>query len=479
MAAGSDRRILLCGASVRSLAASAIRSGWQPWCADFFGDDDLRRLLQQHGGQWLGRITRYPQVLPLTRHVPCGIPLLWTGGLENFPELLTAVQNVRPVPGLDAAAIRQVRDPFLLGTALQAAGLQFPPSVRDIDHSKRRPDSPGRPLWLWKRTASAGGLGVLDHHAVSPWPSVSDGANLREPGYYQERIAGVPMSAVFVATETGTQLVGCSLQLTGWRCLHAQGFQFCGNLGPMRLTPVITAEIQRAGQVVADWSGLRGVFGMDFILQQGRPWFLEVNPRITASHELYEQEGGWSLLMAHLAVCGGNLGRTDEMSGGNTALHEGFRFTRQSAVMLRLIVCADRCVAADSVFHDLRDNIGTPPQASGREIPASGTDSGDKSGGRLWLADVPAAGEQLQAGVPACSIYGIAASATDIPEVVWSGDDARQESSAAGRLCRRLSVSRKLVAAALSDLLTQFSAHRTSTNLSDFQQEHDGTIPDD
>ena len=34
--------LLIVGASARAAAFSALRAGLRPWCADLFGDDDLR-----------------------------------------------------------------------------------------------------------------------------------------------------------------------------------------------------------------------------------------------------------------------------------------------------------------------------------------------------------------------------------------------------------------------------------------------------
>jgi hypothetical protein len=39
--------LILCAASVRSLAQAAIKVGIIPFCIDFFGDSDLRDLLDQ------------------------------------------------------------------------------------------------------------------------------------------------------------------------------------------------------------------------------------------------------------------------------------------------------------------------------------------------------------------------------------------------------------------------------------------------
>ena len=41
--------LILAGASVRSLAESAMACGLRPWCVDMFADADLNLLLQENG----------------------------------------------------------------------------------------------------------------------------------------------------------------------------------------------------------------------------------------------------------------------------------------------------------------------------------------------------------------------------------------------------------------------------------------------
>jgi predicted ATP-grasp superfamily ATP-dependent carboligase len=53
--------------------------------------------------------------------------------------------------------------------------------------------------------------------------------------------------------------------------------------------------------------GLVGVNGIDFVLREGEPYVLEINPRYAASMELVERSGRISVFEAHVAGCGGAL----------------------------------------------------------------------------------------------------------------------------------------------------------------------------
>ena len=62
----------------------------------------------------------------------------------------------------------------------------------------------------------------------------------------------------------------------------------------------LSGELQRqataAASAIAAGAGLRGVCGLDFVLSAGKLWLLEVNPRIPASHWIYDsRRSGLSL----------------------------------------------------------------------------------------------------------------------------------------------------------------------------------------
>src|SRR5439155_11195425 len=78
---------------------------------------------------------------------------LYTGALENRPELVEEIARDRPLWGNAASCLCRVRDPFALAAALRAADVPCPAICR--------PDG-GRPAgrWLLKPMASAGGSGI-------------------------------------------------------------------------------------------------------------------------------------------------------------------------------------------------------------------------------------------------------------------------------------------------------------------------------
>lgn len=275
-------RLLILGASARAAAYSALRAELSPRAIDLFADVDLAAV----GPARRIDAVRYPAGLERDVAEEPQSPWIYTGGLENHPALVERIALSRPLWGNDGPALRGVRDPLLLAQVFQEYGVRCP-QVRDSPVGLPRD---GR--WIVKPRKSAGGRGI------EVWDE-SAGAR-SEPVYYQERVDGILHSAVYVANGVESALLGVSRQFAGRRDAP---FVYRGSLGPLELAPTEMAEIGRVGDVVAKRFELRGLFGIDFILGEGVPWPIEVNPRYTASVEVLELATGCSFLALHRVAC--------------------------------------------------------------------------------------------------------------------------------------------------------------------------------
>lgn len=367
------RSVLLCGASVRSLAESTVRAGLRPLCVDFFEDQDLTALLSCHRGRFVGRIRSFAELPQITHSVRKSVPLLWAGGLENHTDVLRTIARRRPVIGADPDLLDQLRNPACVAQWLTAAGLHVPrlatSSNVDVDCH-----------WLRKPIHSSGGLGIRTISHSGPNDSLAMFPS-QAPEYLQEYIDGVPMSAMFCSDGGRVEHIGTSLQLIGWPCLGASDFLFCGNVGPVRPSEPLLAEIQSAAECIGHQSKLRGVFGLDFMLRQGHAWFLEVNPRLTASHMLYEGASSdrhvtQSLISRHLAALGWNTREPSPKPGPKNIAHHSEPF------QARVILWAP-------------EDFITPDNFAGTI----------ESSRSLRLADMPPTGATVPAGSPLCSLH--------------------------------------------------------------------------
>jgi predicted ATP-grasp superfamily ATP-dependent carboligase len=270
--------LLILGASVRAAAHSALRAGLRPWGADLFGDTDLPA-----DGRFQ-RVRDYPDgFIEIAGNGPAG-PWMYTGALENRPELVARIGAHRPLWGNAADVLREIRSPERVSQVLRAAGVACPAvcaSAADLQRGD----------WLLKPRAGSAG------HGIARWPAKST----LVPGshYLQEWIEGDPCVALYVGMAERAVFLGTTRQLVGKDWLHAKSFQYCGSIGPVTLAPPAQASFAHLGTVLAAAFHLRGIFGVDCIVRDGVPFPVEVNPRYTASVEVLELAGRISALDMH------------------------------------------------------------------------------------------------------------------------------------------------------------------------------------
>lgn len=277
--APGEVNLLVVGASARAACCSAARAGFRPFWIDQFGDADLRAAFP---GTVLAA-PDYPGGIIAALAAAPSAPVMYTGALENHDALLARIAAQRTMLGNDAAVCAAVRDPIRLGALVARHDIPFP---RTVDA--------GLPVragtWLHKPRRSGGGLGIRPAAA----------GERAATGYVlQEYIPGQAQSAVYVAGAGGVELLGVTTQWVGRAEFHAPAFAYCGSIGPVAVTPGLQAQWQRIGVVIAGEFGLRGLFGVDAVVDGDRVTVIEVNPRYTASVEVLEAVTGVHALARH------------------------------------------------------------------------------------------------------------------------------------------------------------------------------------
>ena len=274
--------IFIAGASTRAAAFSALRAGLRPCCADLFADTDLRAICQ------VIRIAgdRYPTgIAEIALRFPLG-PWLYTGAIENRPDVIREISQKRSLWGCSPESVEKVRSPGKLHELLSKAGIRSP---RVLLPNEQFP-SDGN--WLIKPLAGAAGFGI--HEAVaSATPRVAENC------YGHEFVEGKSCSGLFVGHDGGCLFLGATVQLIGTPWLHAVPFHYAGSAGPIELSSAASQRFRDIGELLSRSFGLRGIFGVDCILRDDVPWVIEVNPRYTASVEVWEYAHQSSALALH------------------------------------------------------------------------------------------------------------------------------------------------------------------------------------
>ena len=370
----SHPSLLILGASTRAAAASAVRAGFAPVCADRFGDEDLRRIASIIAvDNDLHRTLEAVKRLPPT-------PWIYTGSIENDPKLIVSVSERHPLLGNPREVLRKVRDPFWLERTLRTHDLPAlrVQSVRNLDALVRATGSSDEGVqatnerWLLKPTRGGGGTRIAVWTG-QPLPTA-------ERFHLQEHRPGTPMSALFVASPENVELIGACEQLIGPSAGTPSEFGYAGSIGPIAVSDRTRELLQRLGDTLTREAQLRGLFGIDFVLADNIPWLVELNPRYTASVEVLERAFGRALLSDHASVFDCRIA-TDKRQAATP------RFIGKQ------IIYATKDIIAPHLER-LFD-----PETQTRESPL--------------IADIPTPGTHIAAGWPICTVFAEAASVSE------------------------------------------------------------------
>ena len=278
-------RILILGASARAAAASARRAGLEPFAVDLFADRDTQLLCEQ---VWRCPPDEYPAGLfRLAEQVP-PMPWMYTGGLENYPDLVGELAGRRELWGNGPDVLRTVRDPWYLRASINATSITWPECLRPGD-----PIPAGR--WVRKDRQSSAGLGVS-------WaaPAGDDRPSARSDDVRLERfVSGPSWSATFASDGENHTLFGITHQLVGEQFLHAPPFRYAGSIGPVYPGRHASENVWVAGRVMTREFGLKGLWGMDFALSNDVPVIFDINPRYPAGAEVADPSTKYRQLYFH------------------------------------------------------------------------------------------------------------------------------------------------------------------------------------
>lgn len=358
------KTVLICGASARAAAFSAFRAGIQPVCADLFADEDLRAVAKTK------RVENYPNDLPTIAETFPTAPWIYTGALENHQTVVEHISAIRPLLGNGPSSLARARNHVRLASLLDDAGLPH----LDVRTAGNPPPPDGH--WLLKPVRGAAG------HGIGIWNEASTGSLSRQPPYYfQRRAPGIPCSALFVAFSENVLLIGVTKQLIGDDNFYASPFAYCGSIGPLRLPQNSLETLQRIGQLVGNSNGLRGLFGCDFLLDGETPWLTEVNPRYTASVEIYERAWGIPLLAWHCHACG---------ETASPEMIDPFRTQLEQARNTNALLSGKAILFAPH-------STTAPPLCEMFQKPLDSL--------RPRIADIPQAGTEIATGHPICTVF--------------------------------------------------------------------------
>lgn len=339
------------------LASSARRAGYQPLVVDCFGDEDtlagaaaVRTLPRAYFQGFSERtlIEALEATLSAAAIDPASsTPLVLGAGFECEPQVITALSRRFRLCACNGDVVARCKDPKVLFPILRELG---------IVHPETRLDPPiGAPgQWLSKRAGGSGGTHIYRY----------DPARKHHPHrYYQREVTGELVSATSLIGDDGQAFAFTRSWLAP---SERHPFLFGGIAGHVELDEDLEARIIDACLSLTPALGLKGLVSFDFIIVDGEPYLLEINPRPGAALDVLDDATG-TLFEAHIRAFSG--GKAIEYLSRNWRPHPR---------------------AAAYVYADRGDLI----------VPLIDWPE--------WVSDRPPAGRTVTAGLPAVTVHASA-----------------------------------------------------------------------
>jgi uncharacterized protein len=265
--------------SGRALAQSAVRGGWRVRVLDAFADRDTREMGEAVCVARDNAIALHPARMFAALGKPSERIIVTGSGFERTPQLLHRLAGYGTLCANDADIVAALKEPELAAELLQAVGFYVPQTQRSAPA-----DAQG---WLQKEIGGAGGVHVR--------PAV--GASHRPRTYYQRIVAGRPLSVTFLADGERAYLLGFNAQSI---CAVGSAPYCYVGAATCAVAPALKNRMQAQLDRLVRVTALRGLNGLDFMLDGEHAWALEVNPRPTASFELYDADIARGLVYWHV-----------------------------------------------------------------------------------------------------------------------------------------------------------------------------------
>lgn len=189
--------------------------------------------------------------------------------------------------GNSATSVQQVCAPTSFFAALDRLSIPYP--ARETS-----PPSIGSAKWLYKTPFRCGGMGVQ-----------KNATELGADGYWQRELDGLPISAICLSQAGRAQLIGINRQYTIAMGSHLP-YVYSGALANYEIGQLIYDKLVVYINKLINYFQLTGLCSVDMLIHDDELYVLEINPRVSATYELYQRlQPQVNLIDAHISVCEG------------------------------------------------------------------------------------------------------------------------------------------------------------------------------
>lgn len=206
-------------------------------------------------------------------------------GFEAQPELLASISKRFRLLGNSADSVKACKHPEMFAAFCQAnqfltpAISMRPPSALDG--------------WLMKEVGGSGGAHIQ-------WASAYQ-APLKSNQYFQQMQAGTPVSCLFLASEQSVSVIGMNEQWVD--ADQHTPFKYGGAVSQIALNPHLVETFKRFVTLASMQFNLKGLNSVDAVVAGDQLVMLEINPRLSATVDLYTAQKG-ALMASHISAFG-------------------------------------------------------------------------------------------------------------------------------------------------------------------------------
>lgn len=286
--------IIIAAISSRAYVQAAVNAGYDVIAIDAFNDVDTQKMAKKmlqvpvNNGQFVASMlcNALDSLDALDKVNAVGISI--GAGFEAQPALLQALAKRFCMIANTFDVIAQCKNPLAFVNACKRLNMCHP-----VTQLSRPTSSLG---WLKKQIGGSGGTHIK---ALLPLKQLENNTD-----YYQQKLMGMPISCLFLADGKNAQVIGFNEQM-----LNATDFlpyRYGGAVSHIDLPDTVKNIIDAFVQGIVNIFGLKGINSADFLLENNNVYALEINPRLSASLDLYRAKKG-DLFTAHVAAFMGNL----------------------------------------------------------------------------------------------------------------------------------------------------------------------------
>lgn len=287
MCIANNNKIIIAAIASRAYVKSAVVDGFEVVAIDAFADTDTQHMAR-HCYQIMMNESQLDTKQLITMLDSMDLQSVtgfcYGAGFEQTPAILTQINERITVLGNTAAVVEQCKAVDHFFNLCDSLNIPYPP-VRT-----------NRPLhsfgWIQKEIGGSGGGHIKRLFDIQDVE--------KENVYYQRVQSGKSISCLFLANDNAVQIIGFSEQWLAEQ--SAAPFSYGGAVSHADISELAAVRLTEYVSKLSQAIGLIGLNSCDAICDGDSVYVLEINPRLSATIDLYASKR-CNLMAIHVAAC--------------------------------------------------------------------------------------------------------------------------------------------------------------------------------